>query len=92
MLIIDGDYRMAFGALELNRDLTLPVHEIRRATPDRFAQEGYPDRDTMASLPELRKASFAAALVKVVGRVRRPGGSLWGSRGAESSRSLESRY
>jgi len=30
MLIIDGDYPMAFGALELNRDLTLPVHEIRR--------------------------------------------------------------
>jgi hypothetical protein len=30
MLIIDGDYPMAFGALELNRDLTLPVDEIRR--------------------------------------------------------------
>jgi hypothetical protein len=68
MLIIDGDYPMAFGALELNRDLTLPVHEIRRAAPDRFAQEGYPDRDTMASLPELRKARFAAALIKQLAR------------------------
>jgi membrane dipeptidase len=85
MLIIDGDYPMAFGALELNRDLTLPVRDIRRAIPDRYAQEAYPDSETMASLPELRKAKVAAALVKVVGRIQRPGGPLWGYRGAEAA-------
>jgi hypothetical protein len=29
MLIFDGDYPMAFGAFDLNRDLTLPLEEIR---------------------------------------------------------------
>jgi membrane dipeptidase len=85
MLIIDGDYPMAFGALELNRDLTLPVRDIRRAIPDRYAQDAYPDSETMASLPELRRAKVAAALVKVVGRIQRPGGPLWGYRGAEAA-------
>ena len=31
MLIFDGDYPMAYGALELNRDLTLPIDEVRAA-------------------------------------------------------------
>src|SRR3990172_9116301 len=39
----------------------------------------------MASLPELRKAKVAVALVKVVGRIQRPGGPLWGYRDAESA-------
>ncbi|MGH2361528.1 MAG: dipeptidase [bacterium] len=85
MLIIDGDYPMAFGAVELNRDLTLPIREIRQATPDRYAQESYPDSETMASLPELRKAKVAAALVKVVGRIHRPGSPLWGYRSGEAA-------
>lgn len=34
MLIFDGDYPMAYGALDLNRDLTLPVAQAR-ALPDK---------------------------------------------------------
>ena len=29
MLIFDGDYPMAYGAIDLNRDLTLPIEEVR---------------------------------------------------------------
>jgi len=33
MLIIDGDYPMTSGAVDMNRDLTLPIAEVR-ATPE----------------------------------------------------------
>jgi len=56
MLIIDGDYPMTLGAIDLNRDLTLPLAEVRAAVPDRFAIESCPDSQTMASLPEMREA------------------------------------
>ena len=74
MLIIDGDYPMAIGALMWDRDISWPLERIRTAEP------GYPklsetwaDAYTMASLPEMRKAEIAAALVKVVSCVKRPG-------------------
>ena len=46
MLIFDGDYPMAYSALELNRDLTLPVEAVRRARPG-LGQSGpgHPARD-----------------------------------------------
>ena len=82
MLIIDGDYPMAMGAMDLNRDLTLPLPEVRSAAPDRFAEKSQPDAETMASLPEMRRGGIAAALVKVVARHYRSGSPLWGYRGA----------
>lgn len=78
MLIIDGDYPMAYGALDLNRDLTRPIDEIRAADADA-------DNVVMASLPEMRRGRIAVALVKVVGRIARPGNPLRGFRGAESA-------
>ena len=83
MLIIDGDYPMAFSAVDLNRDLTLPIEEVRAAPPTFAQNETWPDQDTMASLPEMRRARIAAALVKVSVRIHRPGTSLWGYRSGE---------
>ena len=57
MLIFDGDYPMAYGGIDLNRDLTLPLSEVR-------AQDETPDNVAFASLPELRRAGVAAALMK----------------------------
>ncbi len=74
---------MAFGAVDLNRDLTLPVEEIRSATPGFVQNKECPDKDTMASLPELRRGRIAAALVKVATRIQRPGNVLWGYRTGE---------
>ena len=80
MLIIDGDYPMAYGGVDLDRDLTLPIDEVRSASDRRSLSGGWPDSETMASLPEMRKGGVAAALVKVVGRIRRPNSPIWGYR------------
>ena len=93
MLIIDGDYPMAVGAMDLNRNLTLPIEEVRRTKPDHFTEINKMaalrpkrrrlDAETMASLPEMRHGGIAAALVKVVARHYRAGSPLWGYRGPE---------
>ena len=80
MLIIDGDYPMAYGGVDLDRDLTLPIDQVRGATDRRTLSAGWPDSETMASLPEMRKGGVAAALVKVAGRIRRPNSPIWGYR------------
>ena len=73
MLIIDGDYPMANGAIDLNRDLTLSIEAVR-ATPDETpAQERRPASSVMASLPEMRRGRIAVALVKIVVRIQREG-------------------
>jgi membrane dipeptidase len=73
MLIFDGDYPMAYGAMDLNRDLTLPIERVR-------AVETKPGNLAMACLPEMRKGGIAAALVKVVARIERAHNPLRGYR------------
>jgi len=85
MLIIDGDYPMCFGAMDLNRDLTLPLAHVRAAQADRFAAESCPDNETMASLPEMRKACIAVAVVKVAARIHQLGNPLWGFRSSHTA-------
>ncbi|MEO6061626.1 MAG: membrane dipeptidase [Thermoflexales bacterium] len=77
MLIFDGDYPMAYGALDLNRDLTLTI-EAARAQPDKDPATQSPNAGIMATLPEMRRGCVAAALVKVVGRIKRIDSPLWG--------------
>ncbi|NKB72476.1 MAG: peptidase M19 [Candidatus Latescibacteria bacterium] len=83
-LIFDGDYPMAYGALDLNRDLTLPIEQIRAAPPDIKANTSWPDGETMASLPEMRRGRIATALVKAVGRIQRSP-IIWGYRSGENA-------
>ena len=67
MLIIDGDYPMAYGAISLERDLTLPIGETREdpILPHRpLDWDTYRD-GTMASIPEMRQSEMAVALVKI---------------------------
>lgn len=75
---------MAHGAIQLNRDLTLSIEQVRQKD-DIEGFEDSPDEGTMASLPELRRAEVSAALVKVVGRIHRPGSPLEGYRGPEAA-------
>jgi membrane dipeptidase len=82
-LIIDGDYPMAYSAMDLDRDLTLPIQQVRAAQPGRFVNPDWPDRETMASLPEMRKGNIAVAAVKVVGRIAQIGSPLSGYRTGE---------
>ncbi len=84
MLIFDGDYPMAYGALDLDRDLTRPLEEVR-ATPEESQKiKGWPHRETMASLPEMRRGKVTAALVKVCSRIRRENSPLWGYRSGDN--------
>ena len=77
MLIFDGDYPMAYGALDLDRDLTLPLAEVRAVSRE-SEQAHRPHDGTMASLPECRAAGMTAALVKIACRIRRPNSPIWG--------------
>ena len=83
MLIFDGDYPMSYGAVDLDRDLTAPIDEVFTASPGQTTQTGWPDDQTMATLPEMRKGHVAGALVKVVGRIRKPDNIIWGYRTAD---------
>ena len=73
-LIIDGDYPMAYGAFSLDRDLTLPISEARSVGDGsrRVFPEQSPDSEIMATLPEMRRAGIAAALVKVTSCILKP--------------------
>ena len=71
MLIIDGDYPMAVGALDSGRDLTLPIDQVRTA-PELASRMRWSDDGAMASLPEMRNGAIAVAVVKMVACVKRP--------------------
>ncbi len=73
MLIIDGDYPMAGGAIRSQRDLTLPIDQARAAPPDFTESKGRPDSGIMATVPEMRRAGVAAAIVKLTGCILRDG-------------------
>ena len=76
MLIFDGDYPMAYSALDMNRDLTLSVESVRQA-------EANSGNMVLATLPEMRRGRIAGALVKVVGRIERESSPLWGYRSGD---------
>ena len=69
-LIFDGDYPMAHTALDLNRDLLLPI-DAMRASPQTHQVASRTDAETLATIPEMRRGGVAGALVKVVGRIFR---------------------
>ena len=73
MIIIDGDYPMAVGAIGAGRDLKKPIAEVRKEPPLQTRALEWDNAETMATIPEMRKGKIAAALVKVVGCVLKPG-------------------
>ncbi len=77
MLIIDGDYPMGL-AVRLNRDLKLPIEEVRTARRIKARGTGWDDSGTMASLPEMRRGKVAAALAKVVVDIDYPNSPIQG--------------
>ena len=76
MLIFDGDYPMAHGALGLNRDLTRPLDELRDA-------DAYPSNIPFGCLPEMRRGGVYCALMKIAARRMHKGSILPGYRGKE---------
>ncbi len=75
MIIIDGDYPMAIGAIGAGRDLKKPIDEVRKESPVKTRALEWDNAETMATIPEMRNGKIAAALVKVVACVVKPGHS-----------------
>lgn len=77
MIIIDMHLDLAMNALGWNRDLKLPVAEMRRL------EEGMPEKGraaSMVALPELRQAKVAVASATLNARVMRPNSPVSGYR------------
>ena len=83
MLIFDGDYPMSYGAVDLDRDLTLPIDEVFTASPGQTTQTGWPDDQTMATLPEMRKGEVRQAAQRTYQKVFSTifGEQIWQTRG-----------
>ena len=81
MLFTDGDYPIAFGTIDLVRDLTRSLKAVCNAGPG--ASVAWSGLTVRRWLPELRRGRIAAAVVKVVGRFTNPDHPLWGYRGPE---------
>ena len=84
MLVIDGAFPMASSAILQDRDLLLPIEQVRAAPKTvRRIEDAPPDTETLATLPELRKGRVAVAVVKLVQRRYWPGWSTYGYRSDE---------
>ena len=82
MLIFDGDCPAASSLLdERNRDLTLPLDELRAQMRDAHPESIFVP---YACLPEMRRGRIACVLMKIVARRVWPGSLLPGFHGAES--------
>jgi membrane dipeptidase len=71
VLIFDGDFPMAPISMQLRRDVTQPLEELRRRDRDY-------ENIALASLPEMRKAGMAVAILKVVSDMEREGKTITG--------------
>ena len=81
MLIIDGDCAFMLGAMERDRDLTLPLEEIRAAPlSGRNWVPNIPGSEAVVSLPEFRRGGVAVIVAKLAARIYRPGSPMWGYR------------
>ena len=76
-LIFDGDYPLAYGAFELNRDPTLRLAELRAQDESGVMS----NQEAFACFPEMRRGGVAVALMKITVRQLREGSILPGTRG-----------
>lgn len=77
-LIMDGHLDLAMNALEWNRDLTLPVYEIRK---QETGMQDKPDRmHGTVTIPAMREGNVGLCVATQIARYVRPGNSLPGWR------------
>jgi membrane dipeptidase len=76
MFIIDAHLDLSMNAMEWNRDLRRPVHEIRESEK---GMTDKPDRgNNVVSLPELRKGNIGLVVATQIARYAAPGNALAG--------------
>jgi len=82
MWIFDGHLDLAMNALIWNRDLNVPVHEIRELEiAAGLTRQGY-GRGTVA-FPEMRRGQVAVCIATLIARVQKPGNPFPGFRASE---------
>jgi membrane dipeptidase len=72
MIVFDAHLDLAWNALDWNRDLCLPVAEIRR----REEEQGMTDKGrgcSTVAFPELRRGKVAVFIATLLARLHRPG-------------------
>jgi membrane dipeptidase len=75
-LIMDGHLDLAMNALEWNRDLTLPVYDIRK---QETGMQDKPDRiHGTVSLPSMREGNVGLCVATQIARFVKPGNPLPG--------------
>jgi membrane dipeptidase len=75
-LIFDAHLDLSMNAMEWNRDLTLPVNDIRRREQN---MNDKPDRGNgTVSLPEMRKGNIGICVATMIARFVKPGNPLRG--------------
>ncbi len=70
MLLFDAHLDLAWNAIDYNRDITLPIDELREA--DRLIQGKGRGLNTV-TLPEMRKGKIAVCIATLLARLTRPG-------------------
>ena len=84
MLLFDGHLDLAMNALMWNRDLTLPVSEMRRLELESGIQKRGFGRGTV-SYPDMCRGHIGLCIATVIARCQKPGNPLPGFRAAESA-------
>lgn len=76
MLIFDAHLDLAMNAVEWNRDLTRPIHEIREREKNRTDKQGR-GHNTVC-LPEMRRGQIGICVATQIARYVKPGNPLPG--------------
>lgn len=69
MFTIDAHLDLATNAINLNRDLTLPVHDIRKKEKDLKWKDTQDRGNGTVSLPEIRKGNIGLVVATIISRV-----------------------
>jgi membrane dipeptidase len=75
MIVFDAHLDLAWNALDWNRDLLLPVAEIRQRERDQNMTDKGRCQNTV-SFPDLRRGKVALFIATVLARLYKPGGGL----------------
>ncbi|MDB6054230.1 MAG: peptidase [Verrucomicrobiales bacterium] len=81
MFIFDAHLDLSMNAMEWNRDLRRPIHEIRARE---LQMKDKPDRGlNTVCFPEMRRGNIGLCVATLIGRFAKPGHPLSGWRSAE---------
>ncbi len=85
-LIIDGHLDLSMNAMEWNRDLTMPVRQIRTLEE---GMDDKPDRGkNTVSLPAMREGNIGMCIATLIGRYAKPSHPLGGWRSPSQAWSM----